>query len=181
MDLAGGAERGEQLDLGRRKLRVPEEADASGNGELHTALAQFVDNSGVTRRWRLGGSGPAGGLGEDAPPELRLPGQVGVDGPAAPITRAAALPVGEHARALPRVRGEKSSKTSCHGIPARLPSLAEPLELGMARPGAAAEVPSQRVEAWRAHAFIDRSERRPCETVRDPRVIAIASEKHAHQ
>ena len=103
VDVAVLAERGEQVDLGRRQPGVPEQRQPARQVEAGAAGAQRRDRRGVPHVGRRRVD-----AGQQPPPQLGLPGEVGVEVAAGPVGVAALAPVGDEARAA----GRRTTRTA---------------------------------------------------------------------
>ena len=102
-------ERAEQLDLGDRDPGVPEEREPRRQVDLLGAVAQRGEHLEVTSMGR-GHADP----GDEQPPQLGLPEQVGVEGVTGAVGVAAGLPLAEQGRVAAR-------RTTRTGAPAAGP------------------------------------------------------------
>ena len=164
VDVAVLAERAQELDLGHRQARVPEQREPAGQVEPCVAGREARERRRVAyvRRGRLHAV-------DEAAPQLGLPAQVGGERLAVAVRVVAGAPVADELRTLDGVRAEESREPSRHGVAPRGALVGR-----VAVPEVAAEVG----EAGLVEAAVDDLQQRPRQPVGAPRVLGVAVEQH---
>ena len=168
--VAALAERPQQLDLGGRQPRVPEQRQPRRQVEAGSPVAQGRDRRRVpdVRRRRVHAT-------QQPPPQLGLPRQVGVEGPAGAVGVPALAPVGDERRSLGGVRREQRRQPDRHAV------AAVAAQLGVVTGVTVPEVRGQGRAPGLAEAGVDGGQQGPDQPVGVPGVVGLAADEQRHQ
>ena len=171
MHLARGGEGVEELDLRHAESGVPEEGEPVRQRQV-TPFARAQPGHGllVTHVGRRGVDGR-----DEPAPQLRLPGQVGIErGAVQPVGVPALAPVAQQLGAAGRVPVEEPGEPQRDRVPSPGPDLSH---FGV-RLAVGAEVPGEVSAPWLAERVVDDLQQGPDEVLGQPRVVLVAAGEH---